>query len=79
MDNYNSLKEETCAEIARRLEWRNLVYMGVDTPSIYTCPICGGVKPSEYDKYKFLKNDKSANRGHIHSCLYKIIIKQEND
>lgn len=53
--------------------------MGVDTPSIYTCPICGGVKPSEYDKYKFLKNDKSANRGHIHSCLYKIIIKQEND
>lgn len=79
MDEHNLLEEKTLTEIVKRVEWGNLIYMGLDTPSIYTCPICGGVKPSEYDKYKFLKNDKSANRGHIHSCLYTIITKWEND
>lgn len=60
---------ELLLKIAEKTEWSKLVYRDYRQPSIYCCPLCGGVRPDEYDRHG-LQNDMSACRGHVSFCLY---------
>jgi hypothetical protein len=56
-------------EIAKKLEWSKLSYSDNYRTSIFCCPICGGVHPSEYSRHE-LYNDKRYLSGHFKDCLY---------
>ena len=56
-------------DLVNKLEWSKLSYSGAGHPSLHCCPICGGIRPSEYLKYD-LHHDKRFLCGHHQICEY---------
>lgn len=58
-----------------KLEWSKLCYSTTIKKSVHCCPLCGGINPDEYNRYK-LKNDQRCLCGHSQWCSYNIIMKE---
>lgn len=63
-------------KITRKLEWSKLFFSSLHQRSIFCCPLCGGIRPDEYNRYS-LHKDKRYLCGHFQECLY-ILISKEN-
>ena len=63
-------KESFLRKIVKKLEWSKLVYRSEKEDQVFCCPLCGGVRPSEYLKYS-LRNDRRYFNGHSRYCDYR--------
>ena len=59
-------------EITKKLEWSTTISLTSIAKLILCCPICGGVRPEDYDQ-NVIDANLGRKRGHKEDCLYEII------